>query len=242
MPMMEGGLDVSPLSRRDRMNVVLQRSDVLGYSRAAYDVVRDWEAGDDEPLQMAVAENGADYVNSAAEIISEEFEEVRGLLERVHHKRIADIGCGYGLFGLFAARALNCDLLLIDIEKTKERHFGFAEQGAGYADLSAAVDFLSANGVARDRIATWNPLKEDLPDGPRVDIAVSFLSCGFHYPVDMYLPFFEHAVTPRGAIVLDLRASEADENIAKLENVGKVRVLQAKPGLKRVLVKKWDKS
>ena len=103
-------------------------------------------------------------------------------------------------------------------------------------DPSGAL--LTANGVPGDRIVTWNPNREDLPDGPPIDLAVSFLSCGFHYPIDMYMPFFELAVAPKGAVILDLRGGQADAMVDKLELLGRVRVLRQGGGIRQVLLKK----
>lgn len=235
-------LDLSMFTRQDFVNIVLQRSDVLGYNRKAYKMVRDWEAGVPGPLEEAVDAQGEDYARAAAELIRGEFEDLRGLMQRLAPARVADIGCGYAIFDFFAYHALGCDLLLIDIEETEHRHFGFEEEGAGYSSLSRATEFLVANGVPADRIRTWNPKREEMPEGPPIDIAFSFLSCGFHYPVDMYLPFFRYAVQPRGAIVLDLRGKVAGQTLPKLKEIGNVRVLKSGGGVKTVLVKKWDKS
>lgn len=231
-------LDLSPLNRDDLLNLVLQRSDVLGYNRPAFDKVRDWEAGEPAALEAAVAENGETYAREAARLIHAEFDRILGLLKRLQPRRIADIGCGYGIFDLFAYHALDCDILLIDIEQSERRHFGFEDEGAGYSSLATARALLTANGVPGDRIVTWNPNREDLPDGPPIDLAVSFLSCGFHYPIDMYMPFFELAVAPKGAVILDLRGGQADAMVDKLELLGRVRVLRQGGGIRQVLLKK----
>ncbi len=231
-------IDFSPLDQTDLMNLVLQRSDVLGYNRSAYDLVRQWEAGNAAPLSEAVAANGPSYAREAARLIGAEFKALGGLLGRLAPRRLADIGCGYAIFDLFVYHSLGCDLLLIDIEQTGDRHFGFMEQGAGYSSLATAVRFLTANGVPESRISTWNPNREDAPDGAPLDLAVSFLSCGFHYPVDMYMPFFRFAVAETGAVILDLRGAQAQAGIVQLETLGKVRVLDAAPGVKRVLLRK----
>lgn len=235
-------LDISAFDRQDLLNLVLQRSDVLGYGREASRLIRSWERGHAAPLQDAVRKNGEAYARAAAGIIRAEYETLRGLLMRLKPRRIADIGCGYAIFDLFAYHDLDCDLLLIDIEQSDHRHFGYRDVGAGYSSLRTARRFLTDNGVPPGRITTWNPDKGDLPDGAGVDIAFSFLSCGFHYPVDMYLPFFRFAVAPRGAVILDLRGTRAPQIIAQLEQIGSVRVIHSSAGVKRVLLKKWDKG
>ena len=233
-------LDVSALDEQDLVNLVLQRSDGLGYNRAAYDMVRDWKAGDPAPLMQAVREQGETYARRAAEIIRDEFATLRGLLERLAPRSIADIGCGYGIFDLYAHHLLGCDLLLIDIEHSETRHFGFRDQGAGYSSLASAARLLADNGVPAGKIRTWNPNRDDMPVDRPVDLAVSFLSCGFHYPVDMYLPFFRYGLAPRGAVILDLRSHHAPGIIAQLEELGRVRILRSTAKVTRILLKKRD--
>jgi SAM-dependent methyltransferase len=233
-----GALDVSAFSQQDLVNLVLQRSDVLGYSRPAYDMVRGWEAGDEAPLRAAVAENGTDYARAAAGIIRDEFLELQGLIRRFAPRRIADIGCGYAIFDLYAWHATGCELLLIDIEETEQRHFGFESEGAGYSSLETARRFLTDNGVPDSAIRTWNPSQEDMPALAPLDMVFSFLSCGFHYPVDMYMPFFELAVRKGGAVVLDLRGHLQGEISRQLSALGRVREIGGRPGVRRVMLKR----
>lgn len=231
-------LDFSMFETSDLVNLVLQRSDVLGHGRAAHEPVRHWEAGYSDPLVERVEAEGQGLARRAAGLIHAEFRAIEGLLHRLTPRSIADIGCGYAIFDLFAYRVFGASLLLIDIEETEARHFGYRDEGAGYSSLATARAFLVGNGVPEDKIKTWNPAQEEAPKGDPLDLAVSFLSCGFHYPVDMYIPFFRFGLTPRGAVILDLRAARASESMALLETLGKVRVLSAEGGVKRVLLKK----
>ncbi len=233
-----GPLDFSMFTLDDFVNLVLQRSDVLGKDRASHDLVRAWEAGDAAPLYKRIEADPLKYAQAAADLIAAEYQRLAGLFERLRPRRIADIGCGYGLFDLYAYQGVGADLLLIDIETTEARHFGFEDEGAGYANLATARAFLEANGVPSERITTWNPSTEDLPEVAPADIAVSFLSCGFHYPIDMYLAFIHFGVTEQGAVILDLRGSMSQAGLAQLRSLGKVRVLHTSGGTKRVLLKK----
>lgn len=218
------GLDVSAFAHEDLVNLALQRSSVLsGLDRKPGEIVRAWEAGEDGPLEAAAAELGPAIATRAAALIRSEFEEVAPLVAAAAPARIGDIGCGYGIFDLFAARATDASLLLIDIEENDRRHFGFAAQGAAYARLSVARAFLEANGIAGARIETLNPGSGGLHAVAPVDLAVSFLSCGFHYPVSGYAAFFRDKIVPGGTGVLDLRRRRAEDQIAELRALGTVR-------------------
>ena len=174
----------------------------------------------------------------AAQVIRTEFEALQPVFDRIQPRRIADIGCGYGFFDLFAHHRYGCELLLVDVERNEHRHFGFEQEGAAYTSLQTARNFLLANGVPADAVATWNPETEEPGAFDKVDLAVSFLACGYHFPVDMYLPFFRFGIAPGGAVILDLRARQFQENKRQLAKLGTVQVLSQGAGRKRVLLLK----
>ena len=231
-------LDFSSLSRDDLLNLILQRSEVMFDRPRSGSVIRAWKARDEAPINAVIDDLGLDVARRAAGVIRAEYRALRPVLAELAPKRVADIGCGYALFDLFLARDLNASLLLIDLESNERRHFGFAMEGAAYSSLAVARALLEANGVAADRIATLNP-RDTAPEtaGP-VDLAVSFLSCGFHYPVDLYIPFLETAVAPNGAAIFDLRETSAEEQAAKLAKLGTLTDLPAPPKARRVLLRK----
>lgn len=236
-------LDYTALGHADLVNLVLQRSEIIDDERQPGAIIRAWVAGDSAPLDALVETKGAVLAQRAAQIIRTEFEAMLPVLDALQPRRIADIGCGYGFFDLFAFHRFGADLLLVDVERTDRRHFGFEDEAAGYADLGTARAFLTANGVPAARIATWNPGRDDLPAAraAKADLAVSFLACGFHFPVDMYLPFFRFGVAPGGAVILDLRGGKVQENNRMLRKLGRVEVLARGKGRQRVLVRKGRK-
>lgn len=231
-------LDFSALGPDDYLNLILQRSEVMFDRPKSGQVIRAWNAGDLDPIARVIEDLGEEIARRAAGVIQAEYRAMAPLLAQLAPRRLADIGCGYALFDLFAAQDLGCELLLIDLESNERRHFGFAEEGAAYSSLSVARKLLEDNGISADRIATLNP-REVAPEtaGP-VDLAVSFLSCGFHYPVDLYLPFLDQALALGGTAIFDLRAATATEQEAKLAGFGKITDLAAPPKARRVLLNK----
>ena len=83
---------------------------------------------------------------------------------------------------------------MIDLEETKERHFGFSKSGAAYSSLAVARQFLQDNGVPKEKIVCLNPEQDNVMDLPEMDLVVSFLSCGFHYPLATYDNFFKNRI------------------------------------------------
>lgn len=232
------GLDYGAFGPDDLLNLVLQRSEVLHDQTRPGEVIRAWNAGDEGPIRAAVAALGPEIARRAAAVIHAEYKAMADRLGRLRPKRVADIGCGYAIFDLFVARDLKADLLLIDLEQNDRRHFGFQSEGAAYSNLDTARRFLETNGVAPGRICTLNPGKEDPVAAGPVGLAFSFLSCGFHFPVDLYMPFFERAVTPTGTIVLDLRERTAEAQRATLSPLGRIEVLDSPYKAQRILLKK----
>lgn len=238
LPATPAGLDLAALGPDDLMNLVLQRSEVLAGLPRPGEIVRAWEAGDEGPIRGAVATLGAAIAERAAAVIHAEYLALRPLLAALAPARVADIGCGYGLFDLFLARDLGARVVLIDIEANARRHFGFAAEGAAYTSLATARALLQANGVTPDRIVTLNPEREPLAAAGQVDLAVSFLSCGFHYPVDGYLDFLGGQVRPGGALILDLRERTADRQLAALAPLGRIETLAGPAKARRILLRR----
>ncbi len=231
-------LDLSMFGAEDLVNIILQRSEVLYDVPRSGRVIRAWNAGDDAPIRAEVDRLGDEIARRAAGVIHAEYRSLAPALLAHPPRRVADIGCGYALFDLFIAQDTKASVLLIDIETNDRRHFGFAEEGAAYSNLSVARRLLLANGIAEDRITTLNPATQDLGATEDVDLVVSFLSCGFHYPVTSYASYFRDKVLPGGAILLDLRAATAAEQLLALTPLGRIEDLPAPPKARRILLRK----
>lgn len=231
-------LDLSAFSEQDILNTVLQRSEVLFDVPRQGRLIRAWSDGDAAPLRRVVEDKGEILLRRAIGALFREYEELRPVLDTLSPKRVADIGCGYAFFDLFLARDYGAELVLIDLEENDARHFGLQEEGAAYTSLAVARRFLEANGVPGDRIRTLNPAQEAADGVTDVDLAISFLSCGFHYPVSTYETFFRDSVSPDGAIILDLRGAAVSRQKPMLERIGAVSTLSRGAKWLRVLVRK----
>ncbi|WP_166418599.1 class I SAM-dependent methyltransferase, partial [Cochlodiniinecator piscidefendens] len=220
------GLDTSMFSDADILNILLQRSEVLNDQPKPGKIIRAWTNGDTGPIDDIIARMGHDLIKRAAAFIYLEFLELRPHLDQLSLKRVADIGCGYAFVDLFMSKTYDNDIVLIDIEENEHRHFGFEDEGAAYTSLSVARAMLEGNGIAADRITTINPNTHDLGAVEPVDLVTSFVSCGFHYPYDMYMDFYKTGVVSDGFILLDLRRRKADAGIEGLSALGSVDVIE----------------
>lgn len=213
-------IDFSMFSDTDVANIILQRSEV-GSVKAE---INNWIAGDDTALLEYARENKTHILNEAMSVACRECGFFLKATDPIKPARIADIGCGYALADLLLYRRYSSDIVLIDIEESSNRHFGFQESGAGYASLAKARAFLEKNGVPADKITTLNPNTQDVAEIGTVDLAISLASCGFHYPVSTYDSFFKTQISPDGGIVLDIRKGSG--GIKTMKAYGDVSVLK----------------
>ncbi|MBV1896651.1 MAG: class I SAM-dependent methyltransferase [Rhodobacteraceae bacterium] len=233
-------LNLSSLTNDDLINLILQRSEVLYDQPKGGKVIKAWQNGKNRPIQAEVSRLGVEIARRAAARVYGEYQSLADTLKSIAPKRIADIGCGYAFFDLFAARDLAATVLLIDLEANEHRHFGFQTEGAAYSSLAVARQLLEDNGVERNAIETLNPRDQPPETAAPVDLVVSFLSCGFHYPVDSYLPFIDKALVSGGVAIFDLRMDTAAVQSAQLETFGTLTDLASpqKEKVRRVLLKK----
>lgn len=232
-------LDISMFSHKDMVNSVLQRSEVLFDLDHPGLPIRQWSNGDPRLLNKEIDERGTLYLRRVISALYLEFQKLNPTLKTLPHERIADIGCGYGFIDLFIAREYGASLTLIDLEDNDATHFGFKAKGAAYSSLETAKNFLIANGVPSSQVQTLNPDSSDPAKVKNIDLAMSLLSCGFHYPVSTYANFWENSVTPDGAIILDLRGASGETQLQELIQVGAVRSLWKGEKSHRILVQKF---
>lgn len=218
-------LDVSMFTPKDVENLLLQRSEVLWDVPRAGRIIREWSDGDPTRMNAQIEARSDTLIRRAAAFIHQEFEALRPTLDQLTLTRVADIGCGYAMFDLFLARAYGSHVVLIDIEQNDDRQFGYRETGAAYTSLERAREFLVANGVASEMITTCNPEQEDLDQIDEIDLAASFVSCGYHYPAETYAAFFGRAVKSDGAVLLDIRRRARKQQKAVLDQLGEAQFL-----------------
>lgn len=211
-------VDYSMIGTAQVVNLCLQRSNLL--KKIIPKHPRDDPAWPEVMQQTATIHREAILAAVTSEL-SDMFDQISPTIALVAPRRFADLGCGQAFIDLFIHRKFGCDLVLIDIETSDDIHFGFAAEGSGYADLANAKAFLAANGVPDNAITIVNPRNESLAAVAPVDMAMSLISCGFHYPVATYDDFFRTQVSK--AIMLDCRNRRGEEKV--LARYGRVTKL-----------------
>lgn len=123
---------------------------------------------------------------------------------------ILDIGCGVAgidiLLDHHYARQAPTIYLLDKSHVERSVYYLFRERGAFYTSLEVARSLLMRNGIAKERIhlLTANDENEIRVDG-RIDLVISLLSWGFHYPVATYGERVRELLSETGVAILDVR-------------------------------------
>lgn len=153
-------------------------------------------------------------------------DELHGLLPNdVAAPRIVDIGAGLGMYHVFVDRRYNsrAEHFLVDKSMVEVQHGNRAQSGFWHADrlpfynsVECAKAIAVANGVHASR---WHATEassagvEALGAGT-VDIAISLLSCGWHYPVTAYAAALAHVLKPTvGRLILTIRRGKGQEQL-----------------------------
>tara|TARA_B100000242_G_C42976696_1_gene453330 strand:+ start:164 stop:892 length:729 start_codon:yes stop_codon:yes gene_type:complete len=128
---------------------------------------------------------------------------------------ILDIGCGIAGLDIILNEYFNFSkIYLLDKTQIEETiWYGFKEAGAFYNSLELAKETLVLNNVEEKII--------ELIDAPNnglialkketIDLVVSTISWGFHYPIDFYLKSVFDLLNKNGLVILDLRLGKSTE-------------------------------
>lgn len=157
--------------------------------------------------------------------------------------RVLDIGCGVGGIDLMLYRHYDGigDIEFYLFDKTnlpKKIYYGFKKEAAFYNSLEMTEEILCSNGMEEEKIHLL-----DVPDDYKisveagVDLVISFLSWGFHYPVSKYIDQVYDILRYGGHLILDVRKEsrwedEVGERFSKMERISEgkkhIRVLAVK--------------
>ena len=155
---------------------------------------------------------------------------------------ILDIGCGLAGIDIFLHRHYQDNspvFYLLDKTYTEKNvYYGFKSKGAFYNSLKIAQKMLINNGLSLQNIQTLeaNENNEINIDG-KIDLIISLISWGFHYPVSIYLNRVYNILNNGGSIILDMR--KGTDGIEILKNkFTKIEIIMEKSSYQRVLVSK----
>ena len=198
------------LSALDLANLALQRTAPL-IALGGRQALTHWFAtGDKQPIASLLGQTAGPFINQVLQDIRKEVEDLDRYLDFSAIKNVASIGPGLCIFELLMYQRHSCKLYLIDIEASAEHQHGFYKYGSGYSDNASARRFLEDNGVPPTDIEFCNPRKQPLRY-TSMDLIISNISMGFHYPVDEYVSYIQQALAPGGFLVFDKRKGVDDQ-------------------------------
>jgi len=139
-----------------------------------------------------------------------------------------DIGGGIGGLSLALWRRFSSSIerlhLLDRTEVTPQYHAGFRESAAFYNSQGVAKQFLLSNGVPESVLHFAEAGLDPFPEGP-LDLVISTLAWGYHFPVSVYLDEVHRALAPGGTVVLHLRKG-TDGEAALMRRFGSVQWIE----------------
>jgi SAM-dependent methyltransferase len=130
--------------------------------------------------------------------------------------RILDIGCGVAGIDVWLYRHYGCrdDLQLYLLDKTEietKIFYGLKERGAFYNSLAIAKQLLRENDIDERAIHLLSATPDNQVQTNQVDLVLSLISWGFHYPVSTYIRQVYDALKPGGTLILDVRKETGGE-------------------------------
>lgn len=157
--------------------------------------------------------------SSISKMVMKDFEMIQKFLP-YSALNVLDIGCGLGLINLALNDTFNqCNFHLLDKtqELNTEKISGFNEKYTFYNSLPAAKTILCKNGIDEDRIHIYEVEDENIDSlkKKKFDVILSFLSCGWHYSVDVYKDLILSSLSDDGVVILDIRHNTDELEKAK---------------------------
>jgi SAM-dependent methyltransferase len=160
--------------------------------------------------------------------IRNEYMTIKGYLPNTCSS-ILDIGCGVsGIDVLIYKHYMDTrqEYYLLDKTYTENIvYYGFARKGAFYNSLEVAKETLVRNGVPERNVhlVTAND-KNEINIDCNVDLVISLISWGYHYPMETYLDRAFSLLKKGGLLIMDVRGNTDGVDLLK-NKFGKVEVI-----------------
>jgi SAM-dependent methyltransferase len=129
--------------------------------------------------------------------------------QRAH--TVLDVGCGLAGLDLHIyeyLRGNDPNIYLLDRTRVEDRvWYMFETNGAFYNSLELGKMNLVRNGVPADRVHCLEAPDNGNVDGiiRSVDLVISTISWGYHYPIGFYLESVARVMAPGGVLLVDIR-------------------------------------
>lgn len=155
-------------------------------------------------------------------------------------KAVLDVGCGLGgidvLLHEHYGRASDLRFYLLDKTQRDEHiDYGYRDEGDFYNSLAMTKAVLKASGVPEQSLVTLEAQDDaGIPLSEPVDLVISLISWGFHYPVATYLDRTHELLRPGGRLILDVRKGTGGLEAIRAK-YGNVSVIADEPKRQRLV-------
>lgn len=146
-----------------------------------------------------------------------EYEIIKNFIYRP--KRVLDLGCGLGRMSIFMNAKLQDDsihYILADtttVSRKDKPRFGWNHGEDFYNDLSLTEKFARSHGLHNFEIFDVN--KQNMEFIKDVDLVMSFLSAGFHYPIENYMNTLLKISVDNCVMIFGVRKNKYSKNSFK---------------------------
>lgn len=120
-------------------------------------------------------------------------------------KTVFDIGAGVGgIDVLLNQHYTDAHFYLFDSAAISEKPiYGFDRGESFYNSSFATVEMMEENGV--EHFSLLDIAKDDISSFRNIDLVISLLSWGYHYPVQTYIEKVRNMISPTGRLIMDIR-------------------------------------
>lgn len=168
-----------------------------------------------------------DLKNEFITDIEKEYSEMKSFLpENVN--TIFDIGCGVGGIDVYLYKHYDIPhIILMDSQfVSRDIKYGFDRGISYYNSFEATKDLMKVNHVFN---YSTIGIDVDISIFKNIDLAISLLSWGYHYPVEKYLDGVLNCLSDDGVLILDIRENtngvdiirEAFDEVVEISNYNK---------------------
>jgi len=198
--------------------ILLQRTSYLSSPTRALFRINPWVYKQAVALEAALRRSRVKRLFN--EGIAAEYEEIEAWLP-TSVGAVLDIGCGVGGIDVLLYRRYDSrpEIQFHMLDKTttdKKLYYGFERQGAFYNSLAVTELVLFHNGIPKKNIHLLEATPDHrIPVPSGVDLVLSLLSWGFHYPVSVYMDQVRDILKPGGCLILDVRKGTGGEEVLK---------------------------
>jgi len=151
-----------------------------------------------------------------SDFIMKDFYKLENYIDK-NVKNWLDIGCGLGYINIPIFKKLKSgNMYLLDKSKIEYNKrlikFGNVKDFGFYNNLDYTKEFLMLNGIPNENINLITP--EDINNiDKKLDLVISLLSWGFHYPFDTYSDYVYNLLNDNGIIIIYCRTNHYQEII-----------------------------